>query len=249
MRRIRNTFKWLSKYSLAGIWKLLRRLKIHLRNGRSHQFSPDPEYLVKEQRLLEVLKDVGENCGTKIALFMDEFSYYHWPIPGADWVSMALPPPLARHAPPGEKRQRIVGGLNIETGQVTFLSGVKVGCDKLKQFYRKLAEQYNTAETIYVIQDNWPVHFNNKVLSTVHKLQRIELVRLPTYSPWLNPIEKLWLWAKEHILKMHRNSGNWTNLKQIVSDFFQQFAHGSQYLLYRVGLRGHGKLAQAFRAF
>ncbi len=222
-------------------------MKIRLRNGRPHQFSPDPEYVVKEQHLLEVLKDVGQNQGTKIAVFMDEFSYYHWPLPGPNWVPMTLPAPIATHATPGERRQRVIGCLNVDTGKVIFIQGAKTGCDKLNQFYRIIAQEYSEAETIYVIQDNWPVHFNPKVMSVVNELQRIELVRLPTYSPWLNPIEKLWLWTKERILKMHRNAGNWANVKQTVSDFLQQFSNGSQYLLYRVGLRGDGKLAQAFQ--
>ncbi|MBV8356880.1 MAG: transposase [Deltaproteobacteria bacterium] len=66
---------------------------------------------------------------------------------------------------------------------------------------------------------------------------------LPTYAPWLNPIEKLWRWLRQDVLKMHRWVEDWPQVKQRVRDFLAQFAQGSQELLYYVGLAGEGKLA------
>jgi hypothetical protein len=34
-------------------------------------------------------------------------------------------------------------------------------------------------------------------------LPRLQSVWLPTYAPWLNPIEKLWRWLRQDVLKMH----------------------------------------------
>jgi methionine synthase II (cobalamin-independent) len=44
-----------------------------------------------------------------------------------------------------------------------------------------------------------------------------------TYAPWLNPIEKLWRWVRQDVLKMHRWVEDWPQVKQRVWDFLAQF--------------------------
>jgi hypothetical protein len=81
------------------------------------------------------------------------------------------------------------------------------------------------------------------VLSAVEQYPRITPVWLPTYAPWLNPIEKLWRWLRQEVLKMPRWVEDWPQVKQRVPDFLDQFAQGSPDLLRSVGLMGKGKLA------
>jgi transposase len=85
------------------------------------------------------------------------------------------------------------------------------------------------------------------VLATVAALPRLEAVWLPTYAPWLNPIEKVWRWLRQDVLKLHRLASTWLGLRQRVRAFLTQFAAGSTELLRYVGLLGEGKLAQAIR--
>ena len=96
---------------------------------------------------------------------------------------------------------------------------------------------------MYVIQDNWNIHTHPDVLTALDDYPRIKPVWLPTYAPWLNPIEKMWRWLRQDILKMHRWVEDWPQVKQRVPDFLDQFAHGSSALLRYVGLVGKGKLA------
>jgi transposase len=81
------------------------------------------------------------------------------------------------------------------------------------------------------------------VLTALARVPRISPVWLPTYAPWLNPIEKLWRWLRQDVLKMHRWVEDWLQVKQRVHDFLDQFAQGSPDLLRYVGLKGKGKLA------
>jgi hypothetical protein len=64
----------------------------------------------------------------------------------------------------------------------------------------------------------------------------IQLVFLPTYASWLNPIEKLWRWLRQDVLHCHRYRQDWLLLKQLVLDFMAQFSSGSATLLPYVGL-------------
>jgi hypothetical protein len=47
-------------------------------------------------------------------------------------------------------------------------------------------------------QDNWPIHFESQVVEAAAKAG-VEMVRLPTHAPWLNPIEKLWRKLKQEL--------------------------------------------------
>ncbi len=98
-----------------------------------------------------------------------------------------------------------------------------------------------------MIRDNWSIHKHPGVREALRRWPQIRPVRLPTYAPWLNPIEKLWRWLRQDVLKLHRLAGDWPRLRGRVNQFLGQFAAGSQALLRYVGLLGKGKLAQALR--
>jgi transposase len=149
---------------------------------------------------------------------------------------------VARRA--GNNQQwRTIGALNALTGQVNYLDGYIVGRRQVIQFYAQLNHTYAELDRLYVSQDNWNIHTHPDVLSAVAQYPRITPVWLPTYAPWLNPIEKLWRWLRQDVLKMHRWVENWPQVKQRVHDFLDQFAQGSPDLLRYVGLVGKGKLA------
>ena len=95
-----------------------------------------------------------------------------------------------------------------------------------------------------MIQDNWSIHTHPEVLGALGAWPQVEPVWLPTYAPWLNPIEKLWRWLRQDVLKMHRWAEDWWTVRGRVRSFLEQFARGSQRLLEYVGLLGSGRLAR-----
>lgn len=246
LRRIRATFPWMAHYrTLGGVWRAVRRLGQRLRRGRPRQFSPDPAYPAKEAHLLAVLRRVAAAAGRAVVVFVDEFTYRHWPLAGRTWAASSGPPPVADRAAPGELQRRVVAGLDGVTGRVVSRQAKAISCHTFIAFLRQLARAYPTATTIYVVMDNWPVHTNPEVTAAVAKLERLEVVCLPTYAPWLNPIEKLWDWLKDAELRQHELAGRWPAVQARVTAFLGRFAAGSRELLQRVGLLGQGKLAQA----
>ncbi len=114
-------------------------------------------------------------------------------------------------------------------------------------FYRQLVAAYPDTTRIYVVQDNWSIHAHPDVLAAIAELPQIEIVWLPTYAPWLNPIEKAWRWLRQDVLHLHRLAHAWPALRQRVNAFLDQFADGSQALLHYVGLLGEGKYAETIR--
>jgi transposase len=229
------------------VWYYLKRAGVIWRSAFLRQWSPDPEYPSKLEHLCACLQEAGQSPGEVELIFMDEAGFYRWPVPARTWAEVApVPPPSANHTGNDNNSQwRLIGGLNAYTGQVNYLSNYIVGRRQVIAWYQLLSEAYPNAQKIYIAQDNWSIHSHPDVLEALKQYPRIEIVWLPTYSPWLNPIEKLWRWLKVDILKMHRLSQDWKELKHQVDLFLVQFAKGSRQLLQYAGLRGEGKLAQA----
>jgi len=197
LRGIRATFPWLKEYSLSGVWRLLQRHKLQLRSAQVRQHSPDPEYLAKLDHLLACLREAAVHPGQVVVVFLDEMGYYRWPAEGRAWTAAAPhSAPLADREGPNNKQWRVIGSLNALTGRVDYLDAYIVGRQKLIQFYHQLVRAYVDARRIYVVQDNWSIHAHPEVQAALLELPQIEVVWLPTYAPWLNPIEKsgtLWV--------------------------------------------------------
>jgi transposase len=248
LRAIRATFPWLHGYSLSGVWRVLRRAKLTLRNGRLRQYSPDPDYGVKVDHILQCLREAATRPEEVVVVFLDEMGYHRWPDAGPTWaVEAPAPRPSTQPAGPNNQQWRIIGAVNALTGRLDYLEGYIVGRAKVIAFYHQLMAAYPNAERIYVVQDNWSIHAHPEVLAAVAELPQIELVWLPTYAPWLNPIEKAWRWLRQDVLKQHRLAYDWPALRQQVNAFLDQFADGSQALLHYIGLVGDGKYAQTIR--
>lgn len=248
VRRLRAAFDWLANYSLSGVWRLMRSYGLRLRSGRLQHWSPDPDSQAKVQRITHVLHEVATHPAKVEAVFVDQMGYGRWPEAASDWTEVPpAPRKVAERFGSNERKWRLVGALNARTGQVTTLDNYIVGRRQLITFFQQLDAAYPKADRISVILDNWSIHRHEDVQEALRQLPRLELVWLPTYAPWLNPIEKLWRWLREDLLWMHRHADDWAALQAEVHGFFARFAHGSPDLLHYVGLQGDGLLAQALR--
>jgi transposase len=249
LQRMKDGFAFLHDYSIAGISLLVRAAGIKLRHGRPHSFSPDPAYQQKEAALLAALQHVGHGHGHIVGLFVDEISYTRWPEPSSNWCEQApAPRPLADRKQSRSQRSRVVGALNASSGQVHVHQDSRIDREVFSRFIRRLDQAYPQAETIYLIWDNWPVHHSDLVKETLAHFPRLQVITLPTYAPWLNPIEKLWRKFRQEVHYLHPLADDWQRLRERVQAFFDQFAHGSVDLLRYVGLQGTGKLASALHA-
>src|SRR5215207_4915055 len=190
LRTIRASIPALHDYSLSGVWRVLQRCKLGLRTAHVRRFSPDPEYRSKEDTLLQCLLDAALWPRHCVLLFLDEMGYTRWPEVAQDWGPEA-PEAAPEVTTSGTNTQwRIIGALNAVTGQVDYLDDYIVGRRQVIAMYQCIEQVYSWADRIYVVQDNWSIHRHEDVQIALHNWPRLVPVWLPTYAPWLNPIEK-----------------------------------------------------------
>lgn len=236
LSHLRAVCQWLTQYSVSGVWRLLSGWGLSYKRGRHYVHSPDPQYQAKRDYAWRCVEEAHAQYPRCVTLYLDELTYYRQPSLACDWSECgAIHQPLAHSGYTSNKRRRVVAALDVVTGRVVYEQAWKIGILRLAQFYPRLRSAYPEAERIYLVQDNWPIHFWPQVRQAA-LTAGIEMVRLPTYAPWLNPIEKLWRKLKQEVLHMHRLSDGWQALQHRVESFLESFADGSQALLRYVGL-------------
>lgn len=230
---LREALPFLAPYSLPGLSKALRRLSVRRGRGRLKLHSPDLAYRAKLAWISRALALLEESPGGVRLFYADEFSLYRQPSLGlVYWPSGEEP--AARLSLKANTRYRIAACLEASSGRVLYRGGSKAGVDLLCRLLESLREGCPT-ERIFLVWDNWPVHQHPRVLQRAAELA-IEVLWLPTYAPWTNPIEKLWRMLKQELLHHHRLADRWEELKARVRAFLQGFSTGSPDLLRYVGL-------------
>jgi len=85
-----------------------------------------------------------------------------------------------------------IGAVNYHTGETTVIVRKHKRRREIAELLQLLVDKHPTG-TIYVAWDNATTHEDDEVEAIVRAAAgRLVLLYLPTYSPWLNPIEMLW---------------------------------------------------------
>jgi putative transposase len=94
---------------------------------------------------------------------------------------------------PGQPYKRYgLGAVNYYTGETVVLFRRRKRRREVAELLQTLVDRHPTG-TIYVTWDNASMHEDDEVEAVVRGAAgRLVLLYLPTYSPWLNPIEMLW---------------------------------------------------------
>ena len=255
---------FLGPITLPGLSQLLGRVGIHYKAARDYIHSPDPDYLDKLAYIAQRLAGARGSDGRRVLLYQDELTYYRQPSLARAYEARGRRQPLAVRSHAANTATRAAATLDPFTGRVVPWQGTRFDIPQVVGFYRQVRAAYPEAEQIDIVQDNWPVHFHPDVLVALEPqiqpwpLYRprhwaeapspeavrrwgglnlpIQLIPLPTYASWTNPIEKLWRKGKQEVLHLHRWAGQLPVLREEFLRFLAQYALGSLDLLRYVGL-------------
>lgn len=94
---------------------------------------------------------------------------------------------------PGHPTKRYgLGAVNYHTGETIVLVRRHKRRREVAELLQTVLERHPTG-TVYIVLDNANTHEDDEVEAVLRDAAgRLVLLYLPTYSPWLNPIEMLW---------------------------------------------------------
>jgi transposase len=250
-----EVFSWLKLTTIQGLWSVMRRLKVHYKASCNYIHSPDLDYDVKwatiESTISQCVANAkeasqGENEERVIVLCLDELTYYNQPSLADTYALCGNEQTKAQRALGATKTARLVGAINIQSGQVFIDQKSKITIANFIAFLKSIVE-LNPNTRIYIIIDNWPIHYHPNVIAALedqkwaHRFRippswqdikvnkkyqglnlPIQFLPLPTYASWLNPIEKLWRWLKQVVIHVNPYAQEWQTLKDKVLLFFNR---------------------------
>lgn len=266
LQAFRHACSWLAPLSLAGVQSLLQRLGITWQRARSYIHSPDASYQAKLAWVQAVRMLARQAERQVVVVYLDEVTIERQPSLAATHAPQGggAAQPRACWSTASTTLTRVLATLEHGSGRVVYHRASKITIAVLVQFFQQLRAAYPDAERVYVVLDNWPVHFHPDVLVALEEQERryfrplppswsakpsatarkrwgqlqlpIQLVPLPTYASWCNPIEQLWRKLRQELTHLHRWAHDLSRLRAEIDRFLDQFADGSESLLRYVGL-------------
>lgn len=220
-------------YSQSGMRDLLRRLNYVYKKPKLVPGNPnhDAQEIFAQQYEEFMLKKPDD----VEVLFMDAVHPQHNTMAAYGWIKRGEKREIPTSS--GRERLNLHGAINAETYEMTLIESETVDADSTIQLLEMIEQKYRVATEIFVILDNAKYHYSLSVQEFLNT-SRIKLVFLPSYSPNLNLIERVWKFFKKKVLyniyyekvddfrqaciKFFRNIGSYRNeLNSIMNSEFE----------------------------
>jgi putative transposase len=152
--------------------------------------------------------------------YADEFNVSWLPTLRAMWTPKGQ---QAMIPTPGQPKTHYgLGAVNYHTGETVVIIRRRKRRKEAAELLQTLLEKHPTG-TIFVAWDNFTAHEDDEVEAVVRSAAgRLVLLYLPTYSPWLNPIEMLW----RHFRREVTHCELFLSIKAVIEasyDFFRRY--------------------------
>lgn len=174
---------------------------------------PDKQKEFKNDKLNPRLDEAKK--GERAVYFVDAAHFVLAPFLGYLWSLVQV----FIKAPTGRKRFNVLGALNAITHELimvtndTYINAGSV-CDLLWELF-----QIHSGEAITLVLDN--ASYQRSVLvQSLASFLNIELLYLPSYSPNLNLIERLWKFVKKEVL-YSKYYDDFSKFKESISDLLK----------------------------
>ena len=127
-----------------------------------------------------------------------------------------------------------LGAVNYHTGETVVIIRRRKRRPEVAELLQALVDKHPTG-TIFVAWDNANTHEDDEVEAVVRAAAgRLVLLYLPTYSPWLNPIEMLW----RHFRREVTHCEIFETVKLLIEasyNFFKRYNENPQKVLSIIG--------------
>ena len=183
------------KYSNSGMRDLLHRLNYVYKKPRLVPGNPD---LDEQELFVEQYEKFMKSKSDDVeVLFLDAVYPEHNTLAGYGWIKKGETRELKTNS--GRQRLNLHGAINAVTHEATVIESQTINKDSTLELLAIIEEKYPFASSIKIILDNARYHYSKEVKEYIEN-SRIDLIFLPTYSPNLNLIERLWHFFKKKLL-------------------------------------------------
>ena len=202
-------------YSVSGMTDLLHRLKFTYKKSKLVPAKADKE---KQEQFLKELAALRKNkVTTDPILYMDGVHPQHNTMLAYGWIKKGQDNIIKSNT--GRQRININGALDADTLAVITREDESINAISTIALLKQVEVAYPSAVVIYVICDN-ARYYRSKLVGQFLAISRVKLLFLPSYSPNLNLIERLWKFMKKQVL-YNKYYEKFDTFKQTALGFFE----------------------------
>jgi len=184
------------RYTNSGMRDLLHREGYEFKKPKLVPGNPN---LAAQEEFVDLYEEfMATKSDTTEVIFVDAVHPEHNTMAAYGWIKRGQTRKLKTNS--GRQRLNLHGGINVETMEMTLIEAEAANKDSTVQLLELLDNKYSHSERVVVILDNAKYHYSKEVKDVVAASTRLHLVYLPSYSPELNLIERVWKFFKKKVL-------------------------------------------------
>jgi len=189
-------------YTQSGMRDLLHRIGYEYKKPKLVPGNPDSE--AQELFAAQYEEFMHKKASDVEVLFLDAVHPEHNTLAAYGWIKRGERRELKTNS--GRERLNLHGAINAQTYQVTLIESETVNAESTIALLTAIEYAYPYSRELYIILDNARYHYSKEVKEFLEG-RKIKLVFLPSYSPNLNLIERIWKFFKKKVLynRYHEN--------------------------------------------
>jgi len=186
---------WNVSYTVSGMRCWLKRHGFSYKKpaivpGKANE-EAQKQWLAEYENLKQNLSENETIC------FTDGVHPTHNVQPAYGWIKKGERKELPANS--GRSRINLSGVIDVISQKLLVQEDKTLNAMATITLFQKIEAAYPTKAKIHVFCDN-ARYYRNQDVSAYLQTSKIELHFLPSYSPNLNPIERLWKWMKERVI-------------------------------------------------
>lgn len=178
-------------YTVGGVTDLLHQLGFSYKKPKGVPGKADPE---AQKKFINQYNAVKTHW---LVYFADSTHPMLNPVLSSGWIKKGADFEIKTNS--GRQRVNINGAIEINSLDVIARSCVTVDRYSMCDLLRAVRAKNPNEEKIYLVLDNAPYN-RSRAVKTLARHLSIRILYLPPYSPNLNPIERLWKFAKQKVM-------------------------------------------------
>lgn len=207
--------KYAIKYSVEGMVHTLNRLGFSYKKTK---LVPSKADKAKQEAFVELYKNLRLKLPESEKIyFMDAVHPTHNVMPAYGWIKKGKEMGVKSNS--GRQRININGVYSPLDGEIIVRKDESINSQSTIELLKTIENMHPELSRIPIIRDN-AKYYSSKLVKEYLQTSRIVFIPLPSYSPNLNLIERLWKFFKKKVL-YNKYYESFDLFNQAVDDFFQ----------------------------
>jgi transposase len=182
----------------STVRRLLPRIAYVWRRTRPTLTRRDPG---RNRKLRAIERALHRRRGVEV-FYVDEADVDFNPKLGSMWTPRGKQ--VGIPTPGQNQKHYLAGALHAHSGELVWVEHTRKTTALFIKLLEALVQTYRQARELVLILDNYSVHKSAGTQAWLQQHAKFRLVFQPTYSPWVNQIERLWKVMHDTVTRNHR---------------------------------------------